>query len=894
MNLVLKPGLVSGLVALSIVGVMLAPPTLALAPNLSPLTFLPGDDVIAPAAGLQEEPSIAAGGSGYLAVWSDARSSAISLPSFSAGPYFSPGIGTMRDIYAIRLDASGHPIDATPIIVELNVLNQGSPDVSWNGENWLVVWMGQAGLACCPQVNIYAARVSPSGQVLDNPPIVVDTDATTSGLYWPTVTSDSSNWVVVWRDLDSQAGIFTLDGTRISAAGAILDPGGKQLRHDSFNSYPIGPSIAFAGDEYLLVWNEDSNEVAAQRLDLALNPVGAVFRVNTGAGSNGKNPSVASNGTSFFVAWFEDRFSGWAQLAGTRVSHQGQVLDAAGIAITPANGYTQFTPTVAWDGVRWAVAYNFQVVGFDEDLYLTHVSTAGVVLDPNGIEVAGGPAQQSLPRIAPTPSGGIQLVWQASGGTPALDGDILGAVVTSSGAVGTPAYLSIGAPRQTKPEFVWNGSGYLAVFLSQTGNEARLLGQRIDAEGVPLDNEPFVIASGDPLFSGPSAAWDGTRYLVAWSTSQSQIEARRLAADGTRLDVAPIAVMPGNIPDVAVLNGVFLVAGTFAQNPEFRYPYTTRIRGTDGAKLDASPVLIGSYFATNVDARAVGNRWLVAWQQNPTHDNVRSDIVANFVGSNGVPETPFNLTSTSITIEVDPFVSAGPDNALVGWSNGDLLARRVAAEGGILDAAPIVLSSAPGGQLQPEAAWDGKEHVVDFTDQRQDDANGPYVGDVFALRMTGSGALLDPEGFAIASDITVPELDPAVDGGNAQAALGCAAFVPASPFESYRIAYRILNPLSTTDVEPWIPSHTLAATPNPFGKAITFAFRSGASGRAQLDIYDVSGRLVQTLETVLVTGAEAHIIWDGLDRAGVRRPPGIYFARLVTPEGQRLAKIVRR
>jgi len=889
----LTPHFFSGLLALVLASPMLAPRELAAAPNLSPLVFLPGDDVIAPAAGLQEEPSIAAGGPGYLAVWSDARSSVVSLPSFTAGPYFSEGIGTMRDIYAMRLDVNGNPIDATPIVVDQAVLNQGYPDVAWNGENWLVVWMGQAGLACCSKTNIYAARISPAGQVLDDPPIVVDTDPTMSGLYWPAVSSDGSNWVVVWRDLDVEAGIFTLDGTRISANGAILDPGGKRLRRDTFNSYPIGPSIAFAGDEYLLVWNEDSSEIAAQRLDLALNRVGPVFPVNTAADSDGKHPSVASDGTSYFVAWFEDRYYGWAQCAGARVSHTGQVLDLNGIVLTPATGYTQFAPAVAWDGARWAIAYNYQAAGLDDDIYISRVSSAGMVLDPNGIEVAAGTTQQSLPRIAAAPNGGVRLVWQAFGGTPALDGDIMGVEVTSAGAVGTPIFFSIGAPRQTGPEFVWNGSGYLAVFRSQTANGARLLGQRIDAQGTPLDSEPFVIASGDALLSGPSAAWDGTRYLVAWSTSQSQVQARRLAADGAALDPAPIAVMPGNSPDVAVLNGVFLVAGTFAQNPHFRHPYTTRIRSSDGIKLDPSPVLIGSYFATNVDARAVGNRWLVAWQENPTHDNVYSDIAANFVGTNGVPGSQFYLTSTGITIETDPFVSAGPDHALVGWANGDLLGRRLAPEGGILDATPIMLSSASNAQVQPEGAWDGQEHVVLFTDQRQDVPSGPYVGDVIGTRMLGTGVVLDSEGFVIAAAVTVPELDPAVDGGNAQAALGCAAFVPASPLSAYRIGYRILNAVPT-DVASSTPLRTFAAAPNPFGEAITFAFGSATSGSAQLHIYDARGRLVQTFETALVPRTEARLVWDGRDRAGLRRAPGIYFARLVTPEGDHFAKIVRR
>jgi hypothetical protein len=175
----------------------------------------------------------------------------------------------------------------------------------------------------------------------------------------------------------------------------------------------------------------------------------------------------------------------------------------------------------------------------------------------------------------------------------------------------------------------------------------------------------------------------------------------------------PINVMPGNKPDVAAMDGAFLVVGTYAQDPHFRFPYSVRIRGADGVKLDAAPVLIGSYFATNPSVQAFGGRWLAAWQQNPTHDNVRANIVANFMGANGAPGTWFWVTSTSITIEEDPFVSAAPETALVGWAdnptgayNDNLLGRRILADGTLLDAAPLVLSSAAGAQIQPEGDWD--------------------------------------------------------------------------------------------------------------------------------------------------------------------------------------------
>src|SRR6187551_2795693 len=76
---------VSPVVALSAaLALFLSSPALA---ALSTPSFLPGDTVIGPAAGLQEQPSVAAGGAGSLVVWADARTSLIPLAAFSGGPF---------------------------------------------------------------------------------------------------------------------------------------------------------------------------------------------------------------------------------------------------------------------------------------------------------------------------------------------------------------------------------------------------------------------------------------------------------------------------------------------------------------------------------------------------------------------------------------------------------------------------------------------------------------------------------------------------------------------------------------------------------------------------------------------------------------------------------------
>src|SRR4030095_9025750 len=132
-----------------------------------------------------------------------------------------------------------------------------------------------------------------------------------------------------------------------------------------------------------------------------------------------------------------------------------------------------------------------------------------------------------------------------------------------------------------------------------------------------------------------------------------------------------------------------------------------RVRGSDGAKLDATPILVGGYFATTASVARVGDRWFVSFQLNESHDNPRADVWANFVSQNGVAGTEFAAAATAIPSEQDPFVVSDGNTAMVLWTDGaNITGRRVQADGSLLDPLGILISTAPGTQVDPAAAWD--------------------------------------------------------------------------------------------------------------------------------------------------------------------------------------------
>ena len=770
-------------------------PALALSQSVSSPILLPGDAVVAPAAGRQETPQIARGVDGYLAVWADNRSS-LGDAGISTGP-FGGGLGTMFDIYATRLNLNGAVIDANPIVISNGQYNQTAPRVAWNGQNWLVAWATEGDETSRYTSRVMVARVSPAGVVLDNPPIIVDSGGSSLLSPW-SVVSDGSNWMVTWRD--SADGTWVIEGARISPAGLVLDPGGKHLRRDVWNSGTTNSDIAFAGDEYLLVFEEWGTEgwvINAQRLSLALDPLGSVFRLNTYSPTDAHRPAVASNGTDFLVVWFEDKWYGWAQIYGTRVSHTGTVLDANGLPITDFAGYTQFEPDLGWDGSNYIVAHNR-----DYDIYTTRVTSAGAVLDPAGIPVKISTETKIQPAIAAGPSGGGTLVWTTS-----FNADIFAATVASNGTAGEDRVITLSVPRQSTPRLATSGDEFLVVFRSEISGEIRIVAQRLDSAGTPLTQEPILVAAGATLRT-PSVAWNGLHYYIVWENAavgRGQVYGRRMTKDGTFLDASPRAVMVGRQPDVAALGTIFLIVDTDAPNPQFRFTQSIRV-DTDGTIL-GSPLRLGAYFDVAPRVAAVGSRWLVVWEQNVTHDNPWSQIVGRFVNPDGSADSSFNISDGGH--DDMPHLSAGVDTTLIVWEENDIYGRRIRSDGTMFDSAGgIVISNAPEPQFAPAVAWEGIRWVTDFVDHRSEAYPNQPRGDIFGTRVDLNGIVMDQGGFAI-SNSDFAEDTPGVAAMNGSVLFAYSTFT--TPQATMRLALRRMN-AAPAPPPPGAPGN-LVATP---------------------------------------------------------------------------------
>ncbi len=80
---------------------------------------------------------------------------------------------------------------------------------------------------------------------------------------------------------------------------------------------------------------------------------------------------------------------------------------------------------------------------------------------------------------------------------------------------------------------------------------------------------------------------------------------------------------------------------------------------------------------------------------------------------------------------------------------------------------------------------------------------------------------------------------------------------------------------------------SLSNVPNPFNPSTEIRFNLPRDGRAEVRIYDVSGRLVSQLDGGLMTAGASALTWNGVDHRGAGVRSGLYFYQLLL-DGQSL------
>lgn len=771
--------------------------TPAEARQFSPPVLLPGDMTLAPAAGEQGATDVARGANGYLAVWEDAR-------SFLTGSVATvDGLNHNMDIYAAVLDAAGQVVGASPLIVNQDSYSQIRPHVAWNGENYLVVWQTRRLSGIWHTDGIYAARVSPTGVLLDDPPIVIEDDDDQDELY-PLVASDGHDWFVLWTDFEAGQSSFM--------AGAIVNPAGQVILKQtvmlpgSQSNVPRNYELGFAVDRYLFIYENGWGGAATGTfIDTSLNTLGGA--VTFSAGVTGFRPSVGGNANGFFVAWTSPVGQSSGIVRGTPVSTAGvsTVPGGADLSAGLSVWTSAASSTVGWDGSGWTIAWESFDFANQNSLNAAQVSSAGAHFPGSPFQIIPSSGEIRAPAAA-NGNGHAMLLWDDGRNSPqfGLERDVYGATVAPGSSVGPEHAVALGPPAQTHPALAGDREhGYLLVFRSEMAGVRRVLAQRLDGLGVPIDPQPTVIASGGFLVGGHDVAWNGSEWLVVWEQrlgSSSLLTARvlgvRMDASGTLLDAVPLDIVAGNAPAVGALGGDFLVVASDEPTNHVRFIRRRRVRGSDGALLDGSEVAVSGSYSQSPDVVGLDDRWLVAWHQRPTHDSPFASILGAHVLADGTPLGSFSMESASGSKHFSPSLAVGDTVASVTWADSDdIRARLITMDGTMLgNAAGFVVVTAPNVQFAPSIGWDGERFLVAFGDYRRQTGIEPGVGDVWSGRFERDGSLLDfSPGVPVGAHYLAAEGNAEVAGGGGIAITAHAALRIELPYATHRIVLRTMD-----------------------------------------------------------------------------------------------------
>ena len=267
----------------------------------------------------------------------------------------------------------------------------------------------------------------------------------------------------------------------------------------------------------------------------------------------------------------------------------------------------------------------------------------------------------------------------------------------------TPILLGTAAGDDASPRVAWNGSNWLVTWTSQAPYASQfstaIVGRRVSPAGVALDPAPFFVL-GEPstLVASHALDSDGSQWvaITGGSTSgMSGVLAARISAQGVVLDPVPLQLMPptsfGGNYTLAFAQGVHLVAWNDWNGDNADDVYARRF-DVDLQPLDAQRFVVGS---TQL--------------------------------SEGAPD-----------------VASSGQEFLVAWPRanssiltGEARAARVTTAGVVLDPGSIVVSANMPYLTSPvRAAWDGTQWFVAWK----------YFG-IELARISAAGVVLDPAGF---------------------------------------------------------------------------------------------------------------------------------------------------
>jgi len=219
----------------------------------------PGEFPITPAAGYQWRPALAYGGTSYLVVWDQT--------DFN---------GQQPGVMATRITPVGDVLDPAGFAVyAATACCLGyRPTIAFDGDNYLVAWQDYRQLQDNLHTDIYASRVTRTGQLLDGPGGFPVTTAAENIEVNPRMVFFDGNFLVAWISSPAIGVYAGLNGARISPSGTVISPGDSGVLLTA-GGYEFHPSLSANASSAMLTWlNPRSATNVNSAGGLAIHPFG--------------------------------------------------------------------------------------------------------------------------------------------------------------------------------------------------------------------------------------------------------------------------------------------------------------------------------------------------------------------------------------------------------------------------------------------------------------------------------------------------------------------------------------------------------------------------------------------------------------------------------------------
>lgn len=458
------------------------------------------------------------------------------------------------DVYAARMDGAGNLLDAGGFPVCTAEGDQENTAVAFGGGTFMVLWEDERNFDVSGY-DVYGSRVAPDGTIVDTLGIRIN-----HLNLWersPHVVGGSESFVTVWEwgKYDKN---WDVAGCRINSTGEVVDS--VPLVASTACDAQLLSSSAWSGQSYLAIW-EEGEDLYCRRVDRFGTPMDPGEIEVCSATSEQREPDLDWSSGSYLAVW-EDARNSTSDIYAGRIDSAGEILDPSGLSIGTDPATDQIRPAIASDGANHLVVWQTMLdsTGANYKIEGALVSSEGQPLNPLPISISPGD-KGSHPDVA-FGSGKYLVVW-----TDASFYDIYGAVVETSGVVGSPIGIRLANGIQQNPSVASDGSSFMVAWedFSTHWPDADILAARVTSDGVVLDPYGIYVAATQDAEELPSIAYDGTNYVLTWRTSSSgeaEVRAGRVTPDGMVLE-------PGGffISEVSPYSATSICFGPLSNHP---------------------------------------------------------------------------------------------------------------------------------------------------------------------------------------------------------------------------------------------------------------------------------------------------------------------------------------